>query len=113
LDVSGLNRMLRLDGQRRLVELQAAASWSEVAAYLGEHGVAPRRPDLRELSPDRSARPCRRTLPARTVRPISVHVEAITLVTADGDVRRADRHANSDLFALAIGGHGLSACSTA
>src|SRR5512132_941040 len=41
LDVSGLNRMLRLDGQRRQIELQAATSWSAVAAYLVEHGVAP------------------------------------------------------------------------
>jgi FAD/FMN-containing dehydrogenase len=35
------------------------------------------------------------------------HVETITLVTPDGEVRRADRCSNPGLFALAVGGHGL------
>jgi hypothetical protein len=32
----------------------------------------------------------------------------VTLVTPDGEVRRADRHAHPDLFALAVGGYGLA-----
>jgi FAD/FMN-containing dehydrogenase len=107
LDISGLNRMLRLDGQRRQVELQAAASWSEVAAYLGEDGVAPAAAGLAGTLTGSVGEAVSENAPGPDGAPISLHVEAITLVTAEGDVRRADRHANSDLFALVIGGHGL------
>ena len=107
LDLSGLNRMLRLDAQRRLVELQAAASWSEVAAYLGEHGVAPAAAGFAGNLTGSVGEAVAENVPGPDGTPISSHVEAITLVTAAGDVRRADRHANSDLFALAIGGHDL------
>lgn len=107
LDVSGLNRMLRLDGQRRQIELQAATSWSAVAAYLGEHGVAPAAAGLAGNPAGSVGEAVSENGPAPDGTPMSLHVEAITLVTAEGDVRRADRHANSDLFALAIGGHDL------
>ena len=107
LDLSGLNRMLRLDAQRRLVELQAAASWSEVAAYLGEQVLAPAAAGLAGNLTGSVGEAVSENAPGPDGTPISSHVEAITLVTAEGDVRRADRHANSDLFALAIGGHDL------
>ena len=107
LDISGLNRMLRLDGQRRQVELQAAAPWSEVAAYLGEKGVAPATAGLAGALTGSVGEAVSENAPGPDGAPISLHVEALTLVTAQGDVLRADRHANSDLFALAIGGHDL------
>ncbi|HEV8097199.1 MAG TPA: FAD-binding protein [Burkholderiales bacterium] len=107
LDVSGLNRMLRLDGQRRQIELQAATSWSAVAAYLVEHGVASAAAGLAGNLAGSVGEAVSENGPGPDGTPMSLHVEAITLVTAEGDVRRADRHANSDLFALAIGGHDL------
>jgi hypothetical protein len=96
VDLSALNRMLRLDGPRRLIELQAAATWPA----LQEHGLAVA---LQGTIGDAVSA----NVPGPDGTPIVSHVEAITLVTPDGDVRSADRHANADLFALAIGGHGL------
>ena len=96
LDVSALNRMLRLDGSRRQIELQAAAPWTA----LHEHGIALALPG--SIGDAVSA-----NLTGPDGSPIVSHVEAITLVTPDGEVRRADRHANADLFSLAVGGHGL------
>jgi FAD/FMN-containing dehydrogenase len=107
LDVSGLNRMLRLDCQRRQIELQAATPWSAVARYLGEHGVTPGPADFSQHLAGSVGETVSANGPAPDGTPMSIHVEALTLVTAEGDVRRADRHANSDLFALAIGGHDL------
>jgi FAD/FMN-containing dehydrogenase len=107
LDVSGLNRMLRLDGQRRQIELQAATPWSAVAGYLGEQGVTRGVADFARHLGGTVGETVSENGPAPDGTPVSIHVEAITLVTAEGDVRRADRHANSDLFALAIGGHDL------
>ena len=96
VDLSGLNRLLRLDGSRRLVELQAAAPWSA----LQQHGVTA---TLRGTIGDAISA----NTPGPDGTPTVSHVEAITLVTPDGEVRRADRRANPDLFALAAGGHGL------
>src|SRR5258706_5872472 len=107
LDVSGLNRMLRLDCQRRLIELQAATPWSAVGAYLSEHGVAPGAAGFAGTLAGSVGEAVAENRPLADGTPISLHVEAITLVTAEGDMRRADRHANSALFLLAIGGHGL------
>ena len=96
VDLSGLNRLLRLDGSRRLVELQAAAPWSA----LQQHGVAA---TLQGTIGDAVSA----NVPGPDGTPMVSEVEAITLVTPDGEVRRADRQANADLFALAVGGHGL------
>jgi FAD/FMN-containing dehydrogenase len=96
VDLSGLTRMLRLDGPRRLIELQASAAWSA----LQDHGVS-------EVLPGTIGDAVSANAPAPDGTPMVAHVEAITLVTADGEVRRADRHANTDLFELAVGGHGL------
>ena len=107
LDVSGLNRMLRLDGERRLVELQAATPWAALTEYLGEQGFAPAAVGFAGNLAGSVGDAVSENAPGPDGAPMSLHVEAITLVTAEGDVRRADRHANPDLFTLAIGGHDL------
>ena len=96
LDVSALSRMLRVDMPRRQIEFQAAAPWSALQPHgitLALQGSIGEAVSANVPGPDGSA--------------MVSHVESITLVTPDGEMRRADRHANPDLFALAVGGHGL------
>ena len=100
LDISGLNRMLRLDTERRSIEVQAATPWLALAACTGE----PLDPGLRGTIGDAVSA----NAPGPDGTPIVSHVETVTLVTPDGEVRRADRHAHPDLFALAVGGYGLA-----
>ena len=101
---SRLDRVLRVDEDRGLVEVQAGATWRALAAHL--------RPD------DPRARAARTT--ATTVgesiarnaagpdgRPAVTHVESLALVMPDGELRRASRMVNGDLFALSVGGQGL------
>ncbi|HEX6298191.1 MAG TPA: FAD-binding protein [Burkholderiales bacterium] len=103
-DASRLDRILRVDEDRGLVEVQASVTWRSLAERL--------RPG------DAQAGAARTTLP--TVgeslawnaagpdgRPAVTHVESITLVTPEGELRRVSRVANAELFALAVGGHGL------
>lgn len=103
-DASRLDRILRVDEDRGLVEVQASVSWRGLAARL--------RPG------DAQAGAARTTLP--TVgesiawnaagpdgRPAVTHVESIALVTPEGELRRVSRLANAELFALAVGGQGL------
>lgn len=104
VDAARLDRILRIDEERALVEVQAGASWRSLAARL--------RPD------DARAHAARTTMPtvgeslSRNAagpdgRPAVAHVESMTLVSPEGELRRVSRRANAELFSLAIGGQGL------
>lgn len=107
LDGSGLDRVLRLDSERGMIEVQAATPWSTLVTYLAS----------REIALDAFSRmPCLPATVGEAVSqaaagpdglPVSAHVVAMTLVTPDGELRRADRCSNRELFGLALGGHGV------
>jgi len=107
VDASGLDRILRLDATRQLLEVQAATPWPALAAYLGATA-----PELAALVRDTGLAPTVQesvamNAPGPDGRPICAHVESLALVTADGELRRADRRLNRELFALAVGGQGV------
>jgi hypothetical protein len=100
-DAARLDRCLRMDASRGLVEVQASATWASLAAYAGmpwgerwSHC-----PGIREAVATNA--------PGPDGRPTVQHVEALAVVTPDGELRRASRDANPELFALAVGGQGL------
>ncbi len=104
-DASRLDRILRLDESRGLVEVQAGTSWKSIAGH------------LRPGDPQAAAVPARtqptvgesiaRNAAGPDGRPAVTHVESLSLVTPDGQLRRIDRLTDSALFALAVGGQGL------
>jgi hypothetical protein len=107
LDASDLDRVLRLDASRDLVEVQAGTPWSALCAYLAE-----RVPELERLleggaMPGTVGECVAANVAGPDGRPMVAHVEALALVTPDGQLRRASRFANKELFALAIGGQDL------
>jgi hypothetical protein len=107
LDASGLDRVLRQDAARGLLEVQAATSWRDLAGQLAKHGVA--------LDSFASLAHLPATVGAAVSQasagpdglPVSAHVVAATLVTPDGELRRANRDANPQLLELALGGQGV------
>lgn len=107
LDLSALDRMLRLDRRRNRLEVQAATSWPSLAAYLGEHGGGPQAAVLGEALSGSIGDAVARNDAGPDGVPVAAHVEAMTLVLADGELRRADRQTDAGLFRLAAGGHGL------
>ena len=104
-DPARLDRVLRVDPTRGCVEVQASASWSALAqkacaraeAFVaqwrrsGEH--------IGEAVATNAAGP--------DGHPIVRHVEGLTLVTAEGELRRVNRASHAELFALAVGGQGI------
>jgi hypothetical protein len=101
---AGLDRVLRMDASRGLVEVQASASWARLAAYL--------RPGAADFAAAWTGLPTigeslATNAPGPDGRPIAEHVESLTLVTPDGELRRVNRESAPELFALAIGGQGL------
>ena len=104
LDGSDMNRVLQLDAKRRLVEVQAATPWAEIASYLASNKVA-----IGAFA--RMTGTVGETVAQSTAGPdglpVTAHVAAITLFTPDGELRRTDRNAHPELFRLALGGQGV------
>ena len=102
-DASRLNRILRLDAVHGLLEVQAATPWPAIAA------------ELRPGDPRANVRTTMPTVGASIERnaagpdgtPAVSHVASLTVVTPEGELRRASRERDRELFALHAGGHGL------
>lgn len=106
VDSRGLDRVLRTDPRRDQIEVQAQTPWLTLA-----HAVRRQAPSLagvvaRGFQPDTVGHDVARNAPGPDGRPVVVLVESLTLVTPEGELRRASRSMNAELFALAVGGMG-------
>jgi FAD/FMN-containing dehydrogenase len=106
LDTRRLDRVLRLDPARDRVEAQSATTWRTLAAHAA-HVL----PELAAFAADAwlpatIGESLAANAPGPDGCPLVEHIEAVALVTPDGQLRRASREADADLFALALGGHG-------
>ena len=99
-----LDRILRVDEELGLVEVQASSAWKTLAARVrpGDSRAANTRTTMPTVGDSigwNAAGP--------DGRPAVAHVESLALVTPDGELRRVSRHSNPQLFSLAVGGQGL------
>ncbi len=114
LDVRSMNRVLGLDSERGIVDVEAGALWSDLVPELramqsrdgpGWSTVQKQTgADRLSLGGALAANGHGRGL---TFRPIVQDVESFTLVDCDGELRECSRSENSELFRAAIGGYGL------
>ncbi|MDH4093248.1 MAG: hypothetical protein OEV81_00500 [Betaproteobacteria bacterium] len=91
----GLDRVLHHDADRALLEVQASVPWNSLLRFSGTQGLSGTVGESvaeNRLGPDG--------------RPMVAHVHALTLATADGQLRRASREHSPELFRLAVGGFG-------
>jgi hypothetical protein len=96
VDDSGLDRVLCHEPQRGVLEVQAGTPWRALAAYGGnafQAGTVGDSVAANAAGPDG--------------RPMVAHLRSLTLVTADGELRRASRDCSPELFRLAVGGFGV------
>ena len=103
-DAARLDRVLRVDERHGLVEVQAATPWKAIAATLrpGDQRAAATQTTMASVGASLS-----HNAAGPDGRPAVVHVESIAVVTPTGELRRASRAANRELFALVAGGQGL------
>jgi FAD/FMN-containing dehydrogenase len=95
-DASGLDRVLRHDAERGLLEVQSGAPWSALAAHGGSTfgaGTVGGNVAANAAGPDGL--------------PMVAHVHSITVAGADGELRRASRERAPELFRLVVGGFGV------
>lgn len=107
VETAGLDRVLRLDARRALIEVQSATPWSALAARLGQAAPALETCLERGALAGTVGDAVASNAPGPDGRPLVELVEAITLVTPDATVRHASRLRDAELFALAVGGHGI------
>jgi len=96
VDDSGLDRVLCHDPQRGVLEVQAGTPWRALAAHGGnafQAGTVGDSVAANAAGPDG--------------RPMVAHLRSLTLVTADGELRRASLDCSPELFRLAVGGFGV------
>jgi FAD/FMN-containing dehydrogenase len=107
LDATGLDRVLRADAARGLLEVQAATSWRDLAGQLSRQGVVLDSFTSLSRLPATVGEAVSQASAGPDGLPVSAHVVAATLVTPDGELRRADRLVNPQLLELARGGQGV------
>lgn len=105
-DAKRLDRILRVDERYGLVEVQAATPWKAIAAALRPGDARSASASVRTTLPTVGASLAHNAA-GPDGRPAVTHVESITLVTPNGELRRASRTAQRELFALAAGGQDL------
>ena len=111
-DLSRMDRVLRLDQRRGLVEVQAAVRWADLAAFLVDAGVhgAKAFADAAELGLPATIGDCVSRNPAAPDgSPFVGHVESLAIVGADGELRCASRSRHPDWFRAVNGGQGMIA----
>jgi hypothetical protein len=99
-----LSRVLGVDERTGLVEVQANTPWLAIADRLrpGDEQAAATRTTMTTVGESIAANSA-----GPDGRPAVVHVESLTIVTLEGELRRVSRHAHRELFALTMGGQGL------
>ena len=108
LDMNGMTRVLSVDDDRGIVDVEAGIQWPALIAALKETPWAIRQKqtgaDRLSIGGALAANVHGRGL---TMRPIIDDVESFTMIDASGQLFECNRGQNSELFRLAIGGYGL------
>jgi FAD/FMN-containing dehydrogenase len=110
LDLDGLDRIIALDHQLGIVEVEAGIQWPALIAWLVDSGsgwgVRQKQTGADRLSIGGalSANIHGRGL---ALKPMVQDVESFDLIDAAGELRHCSRSVNNELFQLAIGGYGL------
>ena len=114
LDMRSMSRVLGVDCDRGIVDVEAGAQWSdfvpELRAMQGGDGpkwsIVQKQTGADRLSLGGAVAANGHGRGLR-FQPIVQDVESFTLVDSDGELRECSRSANADLFRAAIGGYGL------
>ena len=108
LDMNRMNRVLDFDPVRGLVEVEAGIQWPELIHFLQptQWAVTQKQTGADRLSIGGAVSA---NIHGRGLRcaPLVGDVESVTLVRARGELVKASRHDNPELFRLAVGGYGL------
>ena len=114
VDTTSMNRVLNLDAERGIVEVEAGIEWPELLDYLARVQAGRKRQwgimqkqtgaDRLSIGGALSSNVHGRGL---SLKPIIDQVDSFALMDQTGAILRCSRDDNSELFRLVIGGYGL------
>ncbi|HYC62691.1 MAG TPA: FAD-binding oxidoreductase [Thermoanaerobaculia bacterium] len=108
IDMNGLTRILGIDSERGIVDVEAGVQWPALITQLKETRWAIRQKqtgaDRMSMGGALAANVHGRGL---TMKPFIDDVESFTLVDANGELVECSRSTNRELFSLVIGGYGV------
>jgi FAD/FMN-containing dehydrogenase len=117
LDTRGLDRVLELDREAGVIEVESGIQWPGLIDYLTaeqsedgrQWGIAQKQTgaDRLSLGGAIAANVHGRGL---TLKPVVADIESLVLVRADGEAVTCSRAENPELFRLVVGGYGLLGC---
>jgi hypothetical protein len=105
-DPSRLDRILRPEDDRGVIEVQSGTSWQAIARLLRPGDTASEAASLRATKRNICAS-IGRNAAGPDGRAVVTHIESLTIVTPEGELRRINRVAHGALFSLIVGGQGL------
>ena len=106
LDMRGLDG-LALDTEKRLLTVQAGATWEKVQQYLDKQGLAVKAMQSINIFTVGGTLSVNAHGVAHRPGPIAPTVRSIRVMLADGEVKTASAHENPALFRHVLGGYGL------
>lgn len=113
IDMTDLDKVLKFDTKKGLVEVEAGIKWPSLVNYLQTHQNGPDSWAIIQKQTGADELTIGGSLSANIhgrglkLRPIIADVESFTLVNATGEIVTCDRRENKELFRLVIGGYGL------
>ncbi len=107
LDMTGFNKILRLDRERKILTVQSGATWEDVQNYVNEHGLAVKVQQASNIFTVGGSLSVNAHGRDPKFGPIIETVHAFRILLADGRIVQASRTENQELFSLAVGGYGL------
>ncbi|MDB4345816.1 FAD-binding oxidoreductase [bacterium] len=114
IDLNGLTRVLNLDTEKGIVEVEAGIQWPELIGRLLDRQKdvpAPWTIAQKQTGADRltvgGALAANIHSRGLTMQPIISNIESFKIMLASGEIKECSRNENSELFKRAIGGYGL------
>lgn len=113
LDLGALDRVIDFDPDRGLVTVQAGIRWPALMRWLATHPANTRRWSIRQKQTGADDFSLGGALASNihgrglAFAPFVDDVESVELIDGDGNLVRASRRCNRELFALVAGGYGL------
>ncbi len=107
LDMSGFDRILRLDKVSKIVTVQSGATWGDVQNFANRYGLAVEVQQSSNIFTIGGSLSVNAHGRDPNFGPIVQTVRALRIMLADGSVVEASRAKNPELFSLAVGGFGL------
>jgi len=109
LEMTALDRILSIDGERRTVTVQAGATLARVIAELARHGLTlPVVPGTRYVTVGGAIASDIHGKSHHRDGSLARHVAALSLCTASGEILELSPDCERDLFAATLGGMGLT-----